>query len=370
MKKKMSLNFYNFLKVEFPENLKLDYFKEFISENSINTDYVLKLTETKSFDKTNHVLVSVYLSYDSDKREIFLIDKNGFYCQSIFGKLNKKETELKYEVGFNPEEIISYIIKPYLRNIFTNNGFAFIHASSFTFGEDATLIAAWAHTGKTNTLITNILKGAEYLGDDLSIVSEFGEIKPFPVPINLFYYNLRDIPEIRKKIGIQNKIKFFFTRKIAGIFKYFNRISKSPKMKYLFYAGKVFFDSASHVPYYVPYGYNLNDSKIKFFVKNVFLLERVTEINKSPVSLLIEPDLFAQRMQECINYEFQRFNELVTSAKWVPFYNGDDISENKEFAIYKSFASKNKIYNILIPQKFDFKFIDLQDNDAINKLKK
>ena len=32
-----------------------------------------------------------------------------------------------------------------------------------------------------------------------------------------------------------------------------------------------------------------------------------------------DDDLFASRMQECINYEFQRFIELIASANWVPF---------------------------------------------------
>lgn len=355
MKKTTKLNFYNYLKVEYSSSIKLRYFKKFQTNDftgEINVS--LKITEVNLIDKKNHILVSNYLSYDPVKKEIFLIDKNGKYAKSIFGMMSFDSINLQVEKGFSAGDIISFIIKPILRRVLINNNCALIHASSYSINDKATLIAAWAHTGKTSTLLSNIVNGAEYLGDDLSVITSNGTIKPFPSPINIFYYNIKDIDEIRSKISLRAKIKFFITQRLAKIFDTLNKISKKPNIKYLFHAGKLFFNSASHFSYEIDTDYSLDDENSeKLAIKNI-LLERENSnesiINSKPIS----PKLFADRMQNCINYEFQRFNEISTSAKWVPFYNGDDLFFNEELIIYRKFANIITPVNVLIPKKMDF----------------
>ena len=48
---------------------------------------------------------------------------------------------------------------------------------------------------KTNFLIRNLLDGGEFFGDDITIIDENLNILPYPVPINLFYYNLKSFPK-------------------------------------------------------------------------------------------------------------------------------------------------------------------------------
>lgn len=359
MKKTMKLNFYNYLKVELPRNLNTNYFKKFeVQEIDKTIDVSLKILEIPNIKKEDHILVSNYMSYNPITKEIFLIDKNGIYCKSVFGFMKQSKINIECEKGFASSDIVTYIIKPLLRRVLIDNNNALIHASSFAYNNKATLIAAWAHTGKTSTLLTNIVNGAEYLGDDLSVISNKGTIKPFPSPINLFYYNLRDIPEIKKEIPLSSKLKFFILEKIATIFSFFNKISTNPNMKYLFYAGKTFFNSASHVPFKIKSNYSLNEVQMdKKVVKNI-LLERTPNIGSDFKTNSISPVVFAERMQQCINYEFQRFNEITTSALWVPFYKGEDLFHNEELTIYIEFAKLINPINVQIPQKMDFKNTD------------
>ena len=99
---------------------------------------------------------------------IYLCDESKKMCESLFGQFDKNNVVILCEYGFNYKDIIAYIIKPFLRYCFAREGFAFIHASSFSMNGKVVLIAAWAHTGKTNSLLTAIAKGASFYGDDLS----------------------------------------------------------------------------------------------------------------------------------------------------------------------------------------------------------
>ena len=333
---------------------KLDYFSSFISTEKIfdKSKYKIKMDYFNE-NPQNITYVSNYMAYENSTKKIFLIDKNQKISDSIFGSLNSENINMHFQPGFSSNDIESYIIKPFLRKVLVKEGMAFIHASSFSNirnnNKDSILISAWAHTGKTNTLIANLLKGAIYYGDDLSVICRDGSILPFPVPINLFYYNLQAFPGIRKSIPVTQNIKFKLTSFISSIFEFLNKISKNEKMKYLFYAGKTFFDSASHVPF-KNYG-SLNNTE-KLNCRKLVLLERFS--SKIGINKGISSELFSKRMQLCINYEFQRFNELSTSALWIPFYDGSDLfDENYEYDIYYSFCQNIPPTNVLIPRGYN-----------------
>jgi hypothetical protein len=370
MKKKRILNFYDLLIVEMPDSILFDSLTEFEVDGICNPNAPasIRFQEIVAINKSNLTMVSNYMAYSDDIEEIYIIDKNGKFCTSVFGKLDDANVEIDYEKGFTADYLLNFIVKPYLRGVLSKNGLAFIHASSFSKNDKATLLAAWAHTGKTSTLLRNIKDGAEYLGDDLSVIDRNGFIRPFPVPINLFYYNFKQIPEIKKDLSLWFKLKFILTNTISSLFGFMNSLARSSKMKYLYYAGKTFFDAASHVPFRFKKEYLDRINIVRFKSQKVVLLERTASIN--PDANLVVKDLkteeFARRMQHCLNYEFQRFNELALSALWVPFYNGADLPNNQETEIYRQFASRVNLKHVRIPQRMNFsspKFLDILRQD-------
>ena len=358
MKKNHILNFYDLLKVETPSSIFPDVYRPFEVNDMTHEECKWSLTfqEVENIDKHQLKMVSNYMAYSDVQETIYLLDKNGRYCSSIFGFLDKKSVTIKFERGFSKDWVLNFIIKPFLRNVLLENNIAFIHASSFSRKRKAVLMAAWAHTGKTSTLLSNVMDGAEYLGDDLSVIDKEGNVRPFPVPINLFYYNFKQIPAIKNQLTLSFKLKFVITNTIASLFGLLNRLAWSSKMKYLYYAGKTFFDAASHVPFEIKPKRNPRIQDLKYPVNKAVLLERTSseEPNSKIITCDLSNELFSSRMQHCINYEFQRFNELSTSALWVPFYQGSDLPVDREKEIYLSFARNSQLKGMSIPQKMNF----------------
>lgn len=368
MKRNHILNFYDLLKVEVPSSVYPQLYSHFeVNDNSDEKcPWKLSFEEVEEIDKRSLTMVSNYMAYSNEKEIIYILDKNGRYCRSIFGMLDKNSVKIIYEKGFSRDFAINFIIKPLLRSVLLKNGLAFIHASSFCRKGKAVLMAAWAHTGKTSTLLSNVMNGAEYLGDDLSVIDKDGYVRPFPVPINLFYYNFKQIPAIKNQLTLSFKLKFVITNSIASFFSLLNHLAWSSKMKYLYYAGKTFFDAASHVPFQVKRKPNTRIQEVKYAANKTVLLERTssTEPNSEIITYDLSNDLFSSRMQHCINYEFQRFNELSISALWIPFYQGNDLPRDLEKEIYLSFVKNSKLKGVRIPQKMNF--LNFQFQQVVN----
>lgn len=91
-----------------------------------------------------------------------------------------------------------YFVKKYLefrvRERVAEDGITLIHASGFRHDGEVTLLPAWRHTGKTNTLIPFLQDGGDYLSDDRVWVSSAGDVRGFPVPVNMLPYNYDSYP--------------------------------------------------------------------------------------------------------------------------------------------------------------------------------
>lgn len=73
---------------------------------------------------------------------------------------------------------------------------ALVHASGVTLDGETTLFPAWRGGGKTNTLLSLLREGADYMADDRLWVSADGEAQGFPLSVNLQPYNIDSFPEI------------------------------------------------------------------------------------------------------------------------------------------------------------------------------
>ncbi len=350
----MILNFYNKIKVVIDDVLVKDnYYARFIANSLDDSKPQFKLTiEAKNEINTNDCIdVSVYMKYN--KEHIYLCDKNGRVCQSLFGKFDMADVTLLCEQGYDYSDLLSYVIKPFLRYKLIACDMALIHAGSFGLNNKNIVIAGWAHTGKTAMLLSALKRGAKFYGDDLSVVSGEGKLYPYTVPINLFYYNIKNNKSLRRHFRTSQIIKMNTARIIAGIFKFFQGLAKHAKMKYLFYAGKTFFEGSMHVAIFADQMFPESCNSVKGEIAKIILLER-SQIISFTTTNQISLEMFAKRLQNCINYEFQRFNELITSAKWTPYYQGDKCFEKEEADIYINCFKNHNIYNKVIAEDQSF----------------
>ncbi|MFB6222947.1 MAG: hypothetical protein ABEH86_04650 [Haloarcula sp.] len=76
---------------------------------------------------------------------------------------------------------------------------ALIHASGVRFDGQTTLFPAWRGAGKTNTLLSLLREGADFLSDDRLWVGADGTAVGYPLGVNLQPYNIESFPEIERQ---------------------------------------------------------------------------------------------------------------------------------------------------------------------------
>ena len=352
----MILNFYDLVIINISDELVTEeHFIKFVKPGTLppSPKYLLSIYAVDKIDVTKTINISVYMKYDEER--IYLCDRNDKICESLFGLFSRNQVNINCEIGFSYSDILAYIVKPYLRFKLIENGMAFIHASSFVYDDKGYVIAAWAHTGKTGTLLAALKNGAKFMGDDLTVVNIHGEILPYPVPINIFDYNLKQGKGLLIKKRLSSRIKMGVAGLIANVFLLLNKTFRNPKMKYLFYAGSIFFQNSAHVAVFSEAINGLEEYQGKIKIHKFVLLERGEKLRRHSVEN-VDNELISKRLQQCIHYEFQRFNELYTSAQWVPYYKRENSVEEKEMEIYKECLSEcGNTFNEIVPDLGAFK---------------
>lgn len=74
---------------------------------------------------------------------------------------------------------------------------AMTHASAVVYNGKTIVLPAWRHTGKTNTMLELLNRGASFLTDDRLWLNKNGTAHPYPVSINLLPYNFRAFPDLQ-----------------------------------------------------------------------------------------------------------------------------------------------------------------------------
>lgn len=102
---------------------------------------------------------------------------------------------LRVSPGFEPFYTI-YPVEFRIRQVRAAQGQALIHASGVRFEGQTTLFPAWRGAGKTNTLLSLLRQGADFLSDDRLWVGGDGTAVGYPLGVNLQPYNIESFPEI------------------------------------------------------------------------------------------------------------------------------------------------------------------------------
>jgi len=132
---------------------------------------------------------------------------------------------------------LTKIIEYKARQRLIQEGQIMIHASGIKYNGNTIIFPAWRHTGKTNTLISFLQKGANYLSDDRVWVTEDGTVQGYPLPVQMLPYNYRSFPDlsessykelarlkitgelshiIKRKRSIFDEALYFFNRNYLG----------------------------------------------------------------------------------------------------------------------------------------------------------
>ncbi|MDS0294275.1 hypothetical protein [Halogeometricum luteum] len=97
--------------------------------------------------------------------------------------------------GFEPFYAI-YPMEFEIRKRMVEEGRALVHASGVQLNGKTTLFPAWRGAGKTNTLLSLLREGANFLSDDRLWVGADGEAFGYPLGVNLQPYNIESFSEV------------------------------------------------------------------------------------------------------------------------------------------------------------------------------
>lgn len=108
--------------------------------------------------------------------------------------------------NFEPFRAI-YVTEFHLRRRLVDQDFALVHASGVELDGTTTLFPAWRSAGKTNTLLSMLQAGAGFLSDDRLWVSADGDVRGYPLSVNLHPYNVRSFPELERRQDTATKLR-------------------------------------------------------------------------------------------------------------------------------------------------------------------
>lgn len=103
---------------------------------------------------------------------------------------------LEVTPGFEPFFSI-YLVEFEVRRRMVERDRALMHASGVRFDGETTLFPAWRSAGKTNTLLSLLREGADYLSDDRLWVGADGSVLGYPLGVNFHPRNADSFEEIR-----------------------------------------------------------------------------------------------------------------------------------------------------------------------------
>lgn len=90
----------------------------------------------------------------------------------------------------------TYPVEFAIRSRMVEQGKTLIHASGVELDGETTLFPAWRGAGKTNTLLSLLRAGGDFLADDRLWVGSDGDAHGYPLAVNLQPYNVESFPEI------------------------------------------------------------------------------------------------------------------------------------------------------------------------------
>lgn len=150
-------------------------------------DVVLEVTRT---EPNPDVVFGAPDNYYGREGDQFVI-RNG----ANFVKLDVRTNHIQASPNMEPFYIV-YIIEFGIRKRLAAQGRALIHASGVTLDGHTTLFPAWRGAGKTNTLLSLLEAGGDFLADDRLWVGSDGSIQGYPLSVNLQPYNLKSFPDL------------------------------------------------------------------------------------------------------------------------------------------------------------------------------
>lgn len=294
----------------------------FLADPNKTVDIVVRLVSLKNFPEI-----------ETARKENYKITKDSIVWSDTrrLGKWKAQIRGLKsgnieiYFAGnaFSYKYLVFYILEPLINMALMRKGFCLVHASCFSVEDRGFLVSAYPSSGKTSILLQMLANGADYLADEMTIISKDGFAYLYYSPVSLSDYNLKG--NIMKQIGFLNCIKKYIFKMIRVMTGCFIKLVIQVFPEKLLNGGKLLNVSKIKLGYIIDKNqhvsqntYNIPEtmleiSKVQYGYFNELIQRHVAEIKGSILNeywddMLKVLDAFCQKTESQILHKGSDFN--------------------------------------------------------------
>ena len=131
--------------------------------------------------------------------DAFALLEGGRYC-TVPDPLAGGPLTFDYETGFPVAPVFAPVIRPTLQVAMPLHGASALHASSVELDGGAVCVAGWSESGKTETALALMERGARFISDKWTTLGEDGVAAPFPARVGIRRWVLRYLPRLRSSL--------------------------------------------------------------------------------------------------------------------------------------------------------------------------
>jgi hypothetical protein len=113
-----------------------------------------------------------------------------------------------YQPGFPVTRLFSSLIRPTMQVGMLRREAATVHAASVEIDGSAILVAGWSESGKTETALALMERGARFVSDKWTVVSADGRAAPFPISVGVRRWVLPYLPTLRRAMPRSSSARF------------------------------------------------------------------------------------------------------------------------------------------------------------------
>jgi hypothetical protein len=143
----------------------------------------------------------------------FYVLRDGLACR-VPDSLRQMPARFEADRGFPLWRIYGTIVRPMLQVQAVAQGAAVAHGASVAVNGAGVVVAGWSETGKTETALALIERGATFLSDKWTVVRPDGSIAVFPISVGVRRWVLRYLPRLRASLPAGARGQFV----VAGLF--------------------------------------------------------------------------------------------------------------------------------------------------------
>jgi hypothetical protein len=147
------------------------------------------------------------LTTGTDGRSLFVLSR-GRRC-SIPDALEPRPLRFDHDLGFPLWRVFRTAVRPAMQVALAASGRAVaVHAATVTLDEGAIVVAGWSESGKTETALGLMERGASFLSDKWTLLGVDREASAFPISVGIRRWVVRYLPTLRSSLTRSARIQF------------------------------------------------------------------------------------------------------------------------------------------------------------------